>query len=56
VQADQGSSEEKMAGKGGGGYPRLLLQHLKEAARDRDGWRKLIRVVTKRRDRFDGTR
>jgi len=25
----------------------LSLQHLKEAARDRNGWRELIHVVTK---------
>jgi len=34
----------------------LSLQHPKEAARDRNGWRKLIHVVTKGRDRLDGTR
>jgi len=34
----------------------LSLQYLKEAARDRDGWRELIHVVTKGQDRLDGTR
>jgi len=35
---------------------RRSLQHLKEAARDRNGWRELIPVVTKGRDRPDGRR
>jgi len=34
----------------------VSLQHLKEAARDRNGWRELIHVVTKGRDRLDRTR
>jgi len=33
----------------------LSLQHLKEAVRDKNGWRELIHVVTKGRDRLDGT-
>jgi len=61
-----------MLGKGGGsrskGRPRrrwldevvevagLSLQHLKEAARDINGWRELIHVVNKGRDRLDGAR
>jgi len=36
--------------------PNTALQHLKEAAKDRNGWRELIHVVTKGRDRLDGTR
>jgi len=31
----------------------LSLQHLKEAARDRNGWRELNQVVTKGQDRFE---
>jgi len=31
----------------------LSLQHLKEAARDRNGWRELIHVVTKGQDPLD---
>jgi len=34
----------------------LSLQHLKEAAKDRNEWRELIHVVPKSRDRLDGTR
>jgi len=34
----------------------LFLQHLKKAVRDRNGWRELIHVVTKGRDRLDVTR
>jgi len=34
----------------------LSLQHLKEAARDRNGRRELIHVVTKGRDGLDRTR
>jgi len=35
----------------------LSLQHLKESARDINGWRKLIYIVTKGRDRLcHGTR
>jgi len=34
----------------------LSLQHLKEAARNRNGWRELTHVVTKGRDRQDGKR
>jgi len=37
------------------GVTGLSLQHLKEAARDRNGWRELIHVVNKGRDRLDGT-
>jgi len=32
------------------------LQLLKEAARDRMGWRDVVKVVTRRRLRPDGTR
>jgi len=34
----------------------LRLQQLKEAARDRVGWRDIVRVVTRGRLRPDGTR
>jgi len=35
---------------------RLQLQHLKEAARDRVGWRDVVKIVTRVRLRPDGTR
>jgi len=69
---DEGLEKAFMLGIGGGsrsrGLPRrrwldevvevagLSLEHLKEAARDRNGWRELILVVTKGQDRLDGTR
>jgi hypothetical protein len=34
----------------------LHLQRMKEVARDRDGWRMLVHVVTRGRHRPDGTR
>jgi len=68
----EGQEKAVMLGMGGGsrsrGHPKrrwldevvevagLSLQHLKEAAKDRNGWRELIHVVTKGRDRLDGTR
>ena len=34
----------------------LRIQQLKDAAEDRQGWRELVHVVTRGRDRLDGTR
>jgi len=72
VVKGEGPEKAVMLGIGGrsssGGRPRrrwldevvevagLSLQHLKEAVRDRNGWRELIHVVIKGRNRLDGTR
>jgi len=72
VVRGEGLEKAVMFGMGGGsrsrGRPRrrwldevvevagLSLQHLKEAARDRNVWRELIHVVTKGRYRLDGAR
>jgi len=71
VVRDEGLEKAVMLGMGGGirsrGRPRrrwlnevvevtgLSLQHLKEAAREGNGWKELIHVITKGRDQLDGT-
>jgi len=40
----------------GGETMGLQLQQLREAARDRVGWKDVVRIVTRVRQRPDGTR
>jgi len=49
-----GMAREVGVDRGGGGGDKL--QQLKEAARDRVGWRDVVRVVISGRLRPDGTR